>query len=170
MKKISILVAAILISFLSSGLVKAQMGMGKMHPGFNRAQFIKQLNLSDNQLQQFNKYQFDSQNEAIDLRAQIQKKRLKIKNMMQTGDINSKELLNLTNQISDIQAKLKESKVRTWLNIYKILNKEQQKLWVQHFRMMGNKMREGFRNHFMGKKGFNGMRKFRNFPPMPDGD
>lgn len=170
MKKLSILALALVFGFLSTNLVNAQMRMGKMHPKFDRAGFIEQLNLTDSQLSQFNKYQFDSQNEAIDLRAQIQKNRLKIKNMLLNNDVNDAEILNLTNQISDLQAKLKESKVKTWLNIYKILNKDQQKLWVQHFRMMGKNIREGMREHFMGRRGFEGMKKFRNFPPMRDDD
>lgn len=170
MKKLSIFVVMLLVSALSFSTINAQPLMYKMGPKFERGKFMNQLNLTDAQQKKFNQLRFDNQKKAVDLRALIQKKRIEIKEMMVNNEINGNKLLALTNNISDLQSKMKSSKVTMWLDIYNILNKDQQKLWVKHFNAMGNKMRKGMHENFMGRRGFKGMEKFKMFMKDRDND
>ena len=170
MKKLSIFVVMLLVSALSFSNITAQPFMHKMGPKFERGRFMNELNLTDAQQKKVNQLRFDNQQKAIDLKAQIEKKRLAIREMMVNNDVNGNKLLTLTNSISDLQSKMKSSKVKMWLNVYNILNKDQQKLWTKHFSAMGNRMSRGFHENFMGRRGFKGMEKFKMFMKDRDDD
>lgn len=170
MKKLSILVVMLLVSVLSFSNITAQPFMHKMGPKFERGRFMNELNLTDAQQKKVNQLRFDNQKKIIDLKAQIEKKRLAIREMMVNNDVNGNKLLTLTNSISDLQSKMKSSKVKMWLDTYNILNKDQQKLWVKNFNKLGNRVREGMRKNFMGRKGFKGMEKFKMFKRDRDDD
>ena len=93
--------------------------------------------------------------EAIDLRSQIQKNRLEIKKMIADNNIDDAKIKSLTHENSELQTKIKDSAIDTWLKINKLLTPEQQKIWTKAFANMAEFGRaRWFSNHSgMGMKG-----------------
>lgn len=111
--------------------------------------FLTKLNLTPEQEKQFKDITFNHQEKVIDLKSQIQKNRLEVRKLFNENNIDDKKLLDLTNANSKLQAEIKESGVKRWIAINKILDEDQKEIWSKHFGMAGN--RDGIRG--MIKKG-----------------
>lgn len=130
---------SILILIISIPLI-AQPGerMKRMQDAGGRP-FVAKLNLTPEQEKQFNEITFDHQKKVIELKSQIQKNRLELRQMMSEKNIDEKKLLDLTGANSKLQADIKESGVKRWIAINKILNEEQKEIWTKHLGMGGNR-------------------------------
>ena len=106
-------------------------------------QIKEQLNLDDNQEKQFNDLHFDHAQQVIDMKAEMQKNKLAIKKMMTNNEVAESRLRELTSANNDIRGKIHSSKVDMWLDIYKMLNKDQQEIWTKHYAHMGDGRRDG---------------------------
>ena len=150
MKRKIILITTVILTLVLTLTVTAQpRPKPPRNFGFDKGRIIDLLKLTDDQQNQFFNFFFTHQNEVIDIRADIQKVHLKIKKMMTESDINDEQLLALTEKINQLEGKLKQLKMKFWLNVYKILDENQKKIWTTHFR------------HFWGRK------HHKNFgPPM----
>lgn len=109
-----------------------------------KARIVELLKLSDDQQAKFNDFHYNQKLMMIDTRAQIQKNRLEIKKMMMDNNINSERILQVTENNNKLRSKIHTSKVKMWLDIYNILNKEQQKIWTKHLARMGDGKHEKF--------------------------
>jgi Spy/CpxP family protein refolding chaperone len=164
MKKITLIITLILISATAATIV-AQQGRGPMdrhRMGFNIDRLAKVLELTDEQANQIRQLHYESEKAAIDLKSSLKKNRLEIDNMIAGNNIVDSEILNLVSKSSEIQSELKTNKIRLWLDVYKILNPEQQKMWVKHFQGMGervgprsDRMRQKMREHAPEFQGMN---------------
>lgn len=140
-----------------------------------RFKVIEDLKLTDEQLTKFNDIRYAHQKQMIDLKAEIQKNRLEAKKMMADNNINSDKLLKLTEANNNLRSQIHISKVNMWLDIYKILNKDQQEIWTKHFANMGERFGErmhnrngcgnGFHNGPDMGQGFGNFDSYKNFPP-----
>ena len=128
MKKIFVIVIIAALSTL--GFSNPDPGDGKRQM---RDRIIEKLNLNEDQLQNFNDYHYKHQKEVIELQAEIEKNRLEINKMMLDNNIDKAALLELTGANSELRAKIHQSKISMWLNIYEILNDDQKEIWTQHF-------------------------------------
>ncbi|MFC2083975.1 Spy/CpxP family protein refolding chaperone [Bacteroidota bacterium] len=147
MKKI--IISGLLIAIFSLGLTSAQdqinrHGRHRMHRS-GKAKIFHELDLTESQVEQFRELKYQNQAEVIDLEAELEKNNLAIKKMMLDNEVNADQLLSLTSQNSDIKARIQNSRINLWLDIYNILNKEQQEIWAQHFGTMGDRIRGGIR-------------------------
>lgn len=135
-----IIFAALFLTMLSYTSMLAQPFYGKGNPD---RQCMADLNLNDAQEKQLNDFRFEHQEKVIDLKAEMQKNKLEIKKMMTANEVDEKKLRDLTKANSNVREKIHSSKVDMWLNIYKILNKDQQEEWTEHFARMGDGNKHG---------------------------
>ena len=149
------ILSIIIISLFASVTIIAQRYNAK---GPRLEQIKEHLNLNDDQEKQFNDLHFDHAQQVVDMRADIQKNRLAIKEMMTNNEVDEAKLRELSTANNEIRGKIHSSKVDMWLNIYKMLNKDQQEIWTKHFAAMGDG-REGKHGKRFNKgwnhKGFN---------------
>lgn len=145
----TILVIAATITTISAQQGRARGAGGQM--GFNIDRLIKTLELTEAQAAQIQQIHYEIKKSEIDLKSSMEKNRLEIHNMMAKNEIVDSEILNLTSNNSDIMAEMKTNKIQMWLDVYKILNADQQVKWTKHFQRMGgdrNRAREGRMRHY----------------------
>ncbi len=155
------LISAIIIALLVSITVTAQpVPKPPKYQGFNKERITALLKLTGEQQKKFNNFFFTQQNASIDLRADIQKVRLKIRKMMAENNVDGDKLLALTGKINQLQGKLKMLRTKFWLNVYKILNDSQREIWIKHFRHFRKVKHRKNSGHPMRMEGRAGFRKF----------
>lgn len=105
-----------------------------------KAKLIEDLKLTEEQQAKLSDLRYTHQKQMIDTRAEIQKNMLEVKKMMDDNNVDEGKLLKLTEANNNLRSKIHTSRVNMWLDVYKILNKEQQELWTKHFAGMGERM------------------------------
>lgn len=168
MKKLLVSIISLL---LLSNLSMSAQPMGGAPPFGNRGEGMKKLlKLTPEQEKKFDEFAYQRQQEAIDVRAKIQKNRLELKKMLDENKLDEKKFIQLTEENTKLQTNLKSSATKHWLDIYKMLNDDQKVIWTKHLSMMTNpqfmrdrvkeRMRGGMRNFMMNNRP---MRMNRNF-------
>jgi Spy/CpxP family protein refolding chaperone len=140
MKKISLITVILLICAMVTS-ISAQQGRGRgagRQMGFNIDRLTQELELTDAQAAQIQQMHYEIQKADIDLKSSMEKNRLEIHNMVANNEIVDSEILNLASNNSNLMSAMKTNKIQLWLDIYKILNAEQQVKWTKHFQRMGN--------------------------------
>lgn len=99
----------------------------------------KELNLTQEQQDQIARLRLDNQKKAIDIRSEIQKNKLQMKEIFMNKNIDGDKILSLTKKNSDLQSELKTNRVSTWLKIYNLLDDKQK----ETFRKNAPMLREG---------------------------
>ena len=135
MKKILIILIA-LITIIGTITTSAQRGRGEWKKGFNDC---KQLNLTDEQQERFDKIKFEHQELKIELDAKLKKNQLEIKKLLSADNFNESDLMNLVQMSTDIRAEKNMSRTKMWLNVYNILDNEQKEMWKKRFNKIGMK-------------------------------
>lgn len=131
----------VISSFAQEKIIKV-----KHEPG--RGRFFKELNLTKEQKDQIDKFRFEHKNAAIDIRAQIQKNKLQIKELLKNQNIDESKIRSLVNNNSDLHAKLKKSILDMWFKSYNILDDKQKEMWREHTPFLeGSSKRFMFRKH-----------------------
>lgn len=129
-----------------------------------KAKFIDELKLTADQQAKFDDLHYNHKKMIIDTKAEIAKNRLELRKMLNDNNIDEGKILKLTEANNNLRSKIQTSRVNMWLNIYKILNKEQQELWAQHLGNMGERMHGNFgRGRGMHQGPGMGQHGFRNF-------
>ncbi len=165
MRKLSILIVTfslILTSFITTS------AKGFKHNFDKRGKIIKQLNLTDKQLEKFNNIRLNQEEVKIEIESKLKKNKLALKRLLLNDDFTKQEILQLTDNASKLHAELKKSKTETWFDIYNILDDNQKQVWKNHFTAMLEHGNKNFRkpgNKRMGmndKPYFNNSQRFRN--------
>lgn len=130
----------------------------------SRGERIKALlKLTPEQEKKFDDLKYQHLQGAVDLRAKIQKNRLELKKIIDSGVIDEKKILQLTDENSKLQGDLKYSAVKRGLDVYKMLNDEQKEIWTKHFSRMTDpdvmkaRMKAGARKMMMNEHGMRNM-------------
>ncbi|OGU34497.1 MAG: hypothetical protein A2068_02350 [Ignavibacteria bacterium GWB2_35_6b] len=152
MKKFAVLLIALiaLTSFGFTFFPDEDNNPDELGPKFKVMQDLK---LTDEQQSKFNDIRYAHQKQMIDVRAEIQKNRLEVKKMMDDNNITPDKLLKLTDANNNLRSKMHTSRINMWLDIYKILNKEQQEIWTNHFANMGERIGERMHDRMGQGKG-----------------
>ncbi|MFA8343093.1 MAG: Spy/CpxP family protein refolding chaperone [Rhodothermaceae bacterium] len=137
MKNITLKAVVVFLFVALTGSFFAQ--QGRMMQG-KKGQMCQEMKLSDDQLKKIQTLRIEHQEYAVDIRTEMQKNRLAIKKLMLNDNFDENELLNLSRANSDLQAKIKDSKLKMKLDVYKLLNADQKKIWKKRFLQMGKKM------------------------------
>lgn len=122
----------------------------------------KLLKLTTEQEKKFDDLAYQHKQDAVDIHAKIQKNRLELEKMVDDNNIDEKKLFQLTDENSKLQGNLKNSAVRSWFEIYKILNDEQKAIWSKHILQMANpqairervkeRIQSGIKNFMMNRR------------------
>ncbi len=134
-KTIAVLVGVSLL--LSSVIASAQPrspGFRRMHP-----QLLESLELTENQRDQVKVLFTGLEKKRIDLRADLQRKRLELRGAMDDSKVDEGKVKRLVKEMGAIKTELQMTRIDQQLGLRKILTPEQQKQLRQH-RMMGGKM------------------------------
>lgn len=122
--------------------------------------FMEELKLSDAQQTKINDFRYSHKKEMIETKAEIEKNRLELSKMLLDNNIDENKILGLTEANNTLRSEMNSSRTKMWLNIYKILNNDQQKLWAKHKALKGERMHNGFRQ---GRGKHSGPRMGRGF-------
>lgn len=143
------LISLIVIAVLTTTLF-AQPFNGRFQP--SKENVIKYLNLTPEQVKKFDELNYNQNKADIELRSKIEKNRLELKKLLDDKNIDEKKILQLTDENSKLQAEIKSNHIKKWLDVYKMLDKDQQEKWIRHFQQMSqpgffkNKIKERVKN------------------------
>lgn len=139
MKKISVIgtlaVAIILAAAVNFYPQKADQTGGA---GF-RGQMLKKLNLTEEQQNKIDQLRIEHQKAMIDLRADMQKKRLAMKELMQNGNYTRADFLKAVGNINASRDKIATARANNRMDVYELLNDQQKKIFNDHPMMMGGR-------------------------------
>ncbi|MGB3340714.1 MAG: periplasmic heavy metal sensor [bacterium] len=86
---------------------------------------MQMLDLSDEQRGEIENSKYELEKKTIQLRADIQLKHLDLQREMKADNLNRSKLMNLTQDISNLELKIKQLKIDQKLKIHSILTPEQ---------------------------------------------
>lgn len=119
---------------------------------FKQDRVIDNLNLSDDQLNKISDLKTNHQRKMIDLRADLDKAKLDMKELKKSSDLNRSKLVSATEKINNIRNKITVERANHQMDIYDLLDADQKKIWQEH---------EPFRLRGEGRFGFRGDGKFK---------
>lgn len=145
MKRIFLLITAAILLSVTANLLAQPGGRMARHDHFVN----DILKLTNDQLEKFNQYKLEHDQLRIDAQAEIQKKKLVIRDLMSKDEIDAEEIKSYQNEISQLHTSIQNSRVDFWVNVKEILDEEQQEIWKDHF---GNNRGMGYGNgHRVGR-------------------
>lgn len=154
MKKIALLLVGFV--FLAQVVSAQQPDMPQMQQGKH---MVKALNLTPDQEKKVQELNFQHQKAMVDVKAKIEKNQIELKKIVLDGNIDEKKLLQLTSETSKLQAEMKEMGVKKWIEINKLLDKDQKEIWAKHLlrmgagmKMMRERMKDGARKMIMERR------------------
>ena len=105
-----------------------------------RDNIIKELNLSDEQQTKIGQMRLQNQKEMVDLKADLQKKKIELKELLQNGNYSRAEYMTKTDAIISAKNNIEIARAEHQLDIYESLDVDQQKTWNKNsFRFQGKK-------------------------------
>lgn len=152
MKKTALLLVAIIFA---AQVISAQQP-NMPHMQMQGKGIVKALKLTEDQEKKFDDINVAHQKAMVDVKAKIEKNQIELKSMLKDGSIDEKKLLQLTNENSKLQAEMKEAGVKKWIEINKMLDKDQKEVWAKHLarmaggaKMMKERLKAGAKNIMM---------------------
>lgn len=134
-------------------------GMMMQRYGHGPGMIVEELNLTDDQQKQFGKLHDEMEKKQIDLRAKIKSLRVDVKGLFREEKPEQGKIESKINEISKLQNEMKLNHLNFWFSVNKILNADQQKIWKQHYLMMGESFGKGVHHRPMMKKKMRMMRE-----------
>ncbi|NQT96170.1 MAG: Spy/CpxP family protein refolding chaperone [Candidatus Marinimicrobia bacterium] len=136
-------------SYIAIGLLVLMTGLsaqgrGGFGPGFG---WNDDLNLTTEQIKQIDGFRTDFRKNQIDVRADMQKLRLELKELMQVDDPNQKAIDSQLKKIQDKELALEKLRVAHQLEVRAILTDDQKVLFDQH------SFGKGMGRHHKGNRG-----------------
>ena len=102
----------------------------------------EKLNLTDEQKDKIAQLRFNNQEEMIDLRADMQKKRLALKELEHKGNYSRTDYLNLVKDLNASRDKIATARANHRMDVYELLTDQQKKIFDTMPRM-GRSHRDG---------------------------
>ncbi|MBK8945654.1 MAG: periplasmic heavy metal sensor [Ignavibacteriae bacterium] len=127
---------------------------------------VKKLNLTEEQKKKFDQIQFNHDEKIIDIQAKLKKNRLEIQKLFKSENFSENEFVNLTQNANKLKNELSDLRTKMWLDVYKILDKNQKVEWQNHFADMPDEFRERARE-FRKMRKFDGEREMGKLMPPP---
>jgi len=127
-----------------------------------RGRMLEKLNLTDDQQDKIEQLRLKNQEEMIDLRADLQKKRLAVEQLRQKGDYSRSNYLDLVNDLNASRDKIAVARANHRMDVYELLT-DQQKDIFNRMPMMGGRGGEG-RGMMDGCGQHDGQRQMRKHP------
>jgi Spy/CpxP family protein refolding chaperone len=145
MKKLNLSGIAIILFIV---LISSQFGYGQMerrgmHQGNHYKMMKEKLNLTDTQNEAVEELHFSHKREMIDLKADIEKKKLDMKELLSNGNYTRDDYLNKVKAISNAKEKMALVKANHRMDVYDLLTEEQRKTFDEMKGRMGNRRHTG---------------------------
>jgi Spy/CpxP family protein refolding chaperone len=150
---------------------------GKATRPFMKNRPFAKLNLTETQKSKIQEIRFKQQSQMIDLRANLEKEKLALKELIAKGDISRDAVVAEVNKLNAAKDKIAVARTNGLLNVYDVLTPEQRKMvkdkilsfgMGRHFDGMGMMRYRNFKGHnrsLMMRRGMN----WNGGPGAPDG-
>ncbi len=112
------------------------MGYGNQH---FRNQMMTKLNLTDQQKDKISELKITHQKNMIDLKAQLQKDILGLKELRSKDDFNRNDVLSSVEKVNKSRDAIAVERANHMMDVYQILTPDQQKVWKQNAPMFNEK-------------------------------
>jgi len=143
------LIIATLLSFLivlAGAFTYAQQQKGDRKDN-KHGKMIEKLNLTDQQQTQIEEFRFAHQEKMIDLKADVEKKKLGLKELQSTADFSRGDYISKVEDIISAKNKIKLAKANHHMDVYELLDAEQQKTWIKMKMMKDGKQHNKMKKH-----------------------
>jgi Spy/CpxP family protein refolding chaperone len=144
MKKAFAIAVLILVSFIAITAQPAPRGergmCGSKEMNFKHM-MMEKLNLTDEQKDNIQNIHLNLEKEIVDLKANIQKNRIELKQLMIGDKLNKNDITALIVENNEIQGKIKKLKIDNWFKIYSQLDDSQKSIFKKSFGRMMNEMK-----------------------------
>ena len=121
----------IVIAILSGLVISKDLFAQEMMQERDRDQLKihQQLNLTDEQQEKVDALKFDHQKAMIDLKANLEKKKVEMAELKNKGNYSREEFLSKTNEIISVRNQIALSMANHQMDVYQILDDNQKKDW-----------------------------------------
>uniref|UniRef100_A0A7V3E7S7 Periplasmic heavy metal sensor n=1 Tax=Ignavibacterium album TaxID=591197 RepID=A0A7V3E7S7_9BACT len=143
--KLFVAISAIIVFSLFTD-VFAQMERMKMREKMHERMEVK-LNLSESQKAKVDELRLNHQKKMIDLKANLEKKEVELKSLRNSEKLNRSDFLKLVKEISEIKNTMALERANHKMDIYELLDKDQQKIWRELKPEFGMKERKQMKMH-----------------------
>jgi Spy/CpxP family protein refolding chaperone len=150
MKKRTLIAISGIISLLLIAGIFAQ-GMKDRDRDQLRERIHDRLNFTDEQQTKIDDLRLKHQKEMIDLKAEVKKKELELKELMNDGNYTREEYLDKTNEIITARNNLALARANHKMDVYELLDADQKADWNKMGMRMHDRMGDGpgdFPRHF----------------------
>jgi len=113
------------VLFAGSLMAQRQMKPEGHQGGHNLMMLADELQLTDEQIEQFKDLKYEMEKKAIDLRANLEKERLELKRMMDADKPNRRAVISQAEKVHGIEGKLNVQRIEHELDIADILTDQQ---------------------------------------------
>ncbi len=127
MKRLIVLTGAIIFSLFTINAA-AQM-MGDFKPGSCKGMMIEKLNLTDQQQDAVEQLRIEHQRRMIDLKADLQKAKLDLKELKQNGNYTRDDFIAKVKAISEAKNNIALEMANHKMDIYELLTDEQKEIF-----------------------------------------
>jgi Spy/CpxP family protein refolding chaperone len=146
-------ITMVLIALLMTPAFSQVPDSGRASRPFMKNRPFAKLNLTETQKSKIQEIKFKEQSQMIDLKANLEKERLALKELIVKDDISRDAIVDEINKINDAKDKIAVARANSLLDVYDVLTPGQKK-------MVKDKILDfGMRRHFDGM----GMMMSRNF-------
>jgi Spy/CpxP family protein refolding chaperone len=132
------ILAILFIAFISAQFSYGQMDRRGLQRGNHFKMMKEKLNLTDTQSEAIEELHFSHKREMIDLKADIERKKLDMKELLSKGNYTREDYLLKIKAISDSKEKMALAKANHRMDVYDLLTEEQRKTFDEMKGHMGN--------------------------------
>jgi Spy/CpxP family protein refolding chaperone len=112
-----------------------------------RNDFLKQLNLTDEQEKKIQELRLANQEQMIKFRSNVELKELEIRKLTSSDNVSRSQMIELTKELNTIKDEMNIARVNHKMDVYDNLDANQKKLWMEQkekFGMMKDRMKDKF--------------------------
>ncbi|UCH66051.1 MAG: Spy/CpxP family protein refolding chaperone [Ignavibacterium sp.] len=129
MKQVSVISLTIIL-FLSFTIWNVAQQNYRSRDGQQKGErFAEKLNLTEEQQSTIEQLRIDNQKEMIDLKADLERKKLDMKELKSKGNYTREEFLNRVEAVNNSKNSISVAKANNRMDIYEILTPEQKKMF-----------------------------------------
>ncbi len=143
MKKLSIISGLVVALVLAAAVTFYPQKVDQPRGPRFQAKMFEKLNLTDEQKDKIEQLGIEHQKVMIDLRADMQKKHLAMKELMRKGNYSRDDFMNMVNEMNAARDKIAAARANHRMDVYELLNDQQKKIFNDHPMMMGGHRGEG---------------------------
>jgi len=118
-----------------------------------RVKLIEMLNLTEEQQTQIEEIRFTHQEKMIDLKADVEKKELGLKELQSTNNFSRKDYIAKVEEIISAENKIKLEQANHHMDVYELLDAEQKETWNK-MKPMKDRKHDKMKEHFKKKNRF----------------